>query len=114
MESTEIKLVNKILFRLQDEYIGSFENDSLNYSKEYLENEWPLKDRTCDNVCDYLYREITNGNSKYIQVGNMWIERKHLKFIGTEKLKELIRNNVIAYHYTVGWGFEDNFAGDLK
>lgn len=114
MVTVEIKLVYKILNNLQDEYIGGFENMTYNYSKEECEEYWPLKDRTLDYVCDYLYKELFNGNSKVIWAGNLSIERKHLKFMGTEKVKELIRYNAIAYHYAVGWDFENNFNGDLK
>ena len=112
----EEKMLSSIICDAIDEFIGGFENMTYDESEEECEKYWPLKTRTKEYVCGYIYGLLILGDSKYIQssMRNICLERKHLKFMGNAFIKDLIEKMVELSYTEYGWNFANNYAGDLK
>ena len=110
----EEKTLQKIIINELNEYVGGFENEAMNCEEDECEDIWPLQLRTKQNVCDYIYYQITRTDSKFIRSGNLVIERKHIKFMGNEFIKQLIEATVEFDYLTNGWHFKNNFYGGLN
>ena len=110
------RLVRKIIISYRNEIVGGMENMSYDYDEDYVENYWPLADRTKQNVINQIYSIIMNGKDKYLTSadGRFGIERKHIKFMTSEFIRELIEDRVQADYDKNGWDFPNNYYGDLK
>ena len=110
------KTLRAIICDLRDEIVGGFSNTCLDYGKEEAERQWPLKNRTKQVVVDEILAMILNGDSKYIQssMRPIALERKHLKFMGKQFIKELIEDRVEYDYRHGGWDFPNNYHGDLE
>lgn len=112
----EERTLRSIIIDFRREIIGGFENMTYDYSEEECEKYWPLKNRTKENVVENIYGLIMNGNDKYIysSIRNIGMERKHIKFMGSQFVRELIEDRVEADYQKNGWDFSNNYNGDLK
>ena len=86
----EEKTLQKIIINELNEYVGGFENEAMNCEEDECEEIWPLQSRTKQNVCDYIYYQITRTDSKFIRSGNLVIERKHILTITMKVLSMLL------------------------
>lgn len=110
------RTLRSIIIDMRREFIGSFENMTYDESEEKCEEYWPLKQRTKQYVVDLIYGWVMNGNDKYLQspMRNIAMERKHIKFMGSQFVRELIEDRVEYDFNKNGWDFPNNYNGDLK
>ena len=103
------RLLRSIIIDLRNELIGGWENaylDDTNYPKNY----------TKEDAVNDLYHSIMDGDTKYVRssMRNLAIERKHLRFMGSKFIRELIEDRVEADYRKNGWAFPNNYEGTSK
>lgn len=88
MKEFERKMVRAAIIETRNDIIGGIENSYLDYSEEEfidLYNGRPTK----ESIINTIYRQLTS--SKYIVLQNgLCVEAKHIKFLGKEKIMEMI------------------------
>ena len=110
------KTLRSIIIDFRNELIGGFENMTYDCSTEECEEYWPLKNRTKQYVVDYIYSLVMKGNDKYLtsSIRNIALEKKHIKFMGSQFVRDLIEDRVQSDYTKHGWNFENNYYGDLN
>ena len=112
----EERMLRAIICDMRNEFIGGFENMTYDCSEEECEKYWPLKNRTKESAVNTILSQIIGGKDKYIQSPQrpIALEKKHLKFMGKQFIKELIEDRVEADYQKHGWDFLHNYDGNLK
>ena len=106
------KLLRHIIIEYRNDFIGGRENAYLDYDEEEY-NELFSSSLTKQDVMDYIYGEIMCGNNQYIvsPIDGAVMEKKHIKFLGSAFVKELIEDRVQADYEKNGWNFPNNYYG---
>ena len=88
MKEFERKLVRMAIIEIRNDIIGGIDNSYSDYTEEeFLElyNGRPTK----ESIINTIYRQLIT--SKFIVLQNgLCVEAKHIKFLGKEKIMEII------------------------
>ena len=109
------KLLRHIIICYRNDFIGGRANAYSDYGEEEYNKMYPTP-LTKEDVVNYIYGEIMNGNDQYVTSphDNISLEKKHIKFLGSDFIRELIEDRVQADYEKNGWDFPNNYNGSSK
>ena len=101
MKEFERKLVRMAIIEIRNDIIGGIDNSYAdNTEEEFLElyNGKPTK----ESIINTIYRQLITSKSVVLQNG-LCVEAKHIKFLGKEKIieiiTELVEKDIARYNY---------------
>lgn len=100
------RLLRSIIIDLRKELIGGWEN-------AYLDGTQYPQNYTKEDAINDLYHWVMDGTSRYLSssIRNIAIERRHIHFMGSKFVRELIEDRVEADYRKHGWAFPNNYEG---
>ena len=107
--SFEERILRKIIIDLRNYVVGGYENSASDMGdEEFIETYGYI---TKDQVVEEIYNEIMCGNNKYVQSPSrmLVLEKKHIKFMGSKFVRELIEDRVESDYDKYGWMFPNNY-----
>ena len=109
--SFEEKVLRSIIIDLRNYVVGGYENACLDNGEEDFIKTYGYI--TKEQVVEEIYNEIMCGNDKYIQSPTrmLALEKKHIKFMGSKFVRELIEDRVEKDYYKNDWMFPNNYEG---
>ena len=94
-------MLAKAVDKLYNDYVGGEENHWLDTGGERYFNF------TEESLIETITNEILKTKD-YIRLENSWwvLEAKHIRFMGKERVKEIVAHRVAYRHKKEGWCFE--------
>lgn len=99
------KMLRKIIIDFRNDIVGGLENSYLDMGQD---DEKFIKEHgriTEDEICEAIYFDIMHGKEKFlVSSQGVGIEKKHIRFLGEEFIRELIADRV-SHDHEKGWLF---------
>jgi hypothetical protein len=98
------RMLRNLIVGIRNDYIGGLENMTYDYDEDQLK-EMGVHFPTRDEVVEYIYNEIMNGKEQIVHCPNdIWgMEKKHIRFLGEQFVRELIEDRVDYDINKNGW-----------
>jgi len=115
--TTNERTLRSIIIDFRNELIGGTENHWYDCPDEFeTGKDYDPHKLTKDWAINTIYSWVMNGNDKYLQssIRNIVIEHKHIKFMGSQFVRDLITDRVEHDYQKHGWDFPNNYSGDLQ
>ena len=109
---TQKEFNNELLRRIIKDWIcweiGDYENSYLDEGDEF-----PYKGLTKEDFVEEIYDRVISDKEDYLcaPVRDYAIEKKHIRFMGKENIKNLIEELVEKDCKKYGWNFPNNYNG---
>ena len=109
---TQKEFNNVLLRRIIKDWIcweiGGYENSYLDEGDEF-----PYKGLTKEDFVEEIYDRVISDKEDYLcsPVEDYAIEKKHIRFMGKENIKNLIEELVEEDYKKNGWRFPNNYNG---
>ena len=85
---------------IYNDYVGGEENHYLDHDERYF-------NFTEDTLIDTIYKELMSKEGFLFLENGFVIEAKHIRFVGSQRLKEIVEHRVKYRHKKEGWCFEN-------
>ena len=99
-KSFEERLIKSAVDYLYNEYVGGEENHWLDHGERYYNFD---EKELCDLI---LERLLTEKHHLWLEDG-FAIESKHIRFVGKQRVSEIVNHRVEFRHNKEGWEWEN-------
>ena len=99
-KNTNERLLKLAIDKIYNDYVGGEENHYLDYDERYF-------NFTEESLIDTITHELTREKRQLFLDNGFVIEAKHIRFIGKERIKEIVDHRVKFRHNKEGWCFEN-------
>jgi len=94
------RLVKWAVDKLYNDYVGGEEN-------HYLDNDERYFNFTEESLIDIITQEILKTRDILWTENGYGLEAKHVRFVGKERIREIVEHRVKFRHNKEGWCFEN-------
>ena len=100
-KSEHERLLKRAVDKLYNDYVGGEENHYLDYDERYFNF---TEDSLIETITDELLK-----TKDYVRLENsvFVLEAKHIRFMGKQRVREIVEHRVKYRHEKEGWIFEN-------